>query len=236
MTDDALVTSKTEQAVAKFRNYFTGGTFQPGALLPSEAELAERFGISRTTVRRALDKLREQHVVETEHGRGSFVIDAKPAHTLTRTLDPWDRLEPAGEPHLRRDRVTAPTTDLFNLRIGSPVFVREQAATYRDTGARALTARTVAVEPILDIEPEPAPAGNRATLIEALETHCGPLTTRIRIRYIPKPPAEIAADLGLAPGTAIVEIKHLTYSSDGQLLMIETEHTDATTAEWETGI
>jgi GntR family transcriptional regulator len=236
MTDDTPVTSKTDEATSRFRTYFTGGTFQPGAQLPSEAELVERFGISRTTVRRALDKLREQHVIETEHGKGSFVLDAKPAHTLTLTRDPWERLEPAGEPHPSRSRVCSLAADMYGLREGTPTFVREQAATHRDTGARVLTTRTVIVEPIMHIEPEPDPVGDRAELIAALDTHLGPLTTRIRTRYIPKPPADTAKNLGLEPGTAIAEIRYLTYGRDRRLLMIETIRTDATTAEWETEI
>lgn len=236
MTDEMLVTSKTEQAVSRFRDYFTSGTFQPGAQLPSEAELTERFGISRTTVRRALDKLREQHVIETEHGKGSFVIDANPAHTLTRTLDPWDRLEPASEPHSHLNRANTLMAGLFGIEDRSPVYIREQAATNRETGARVLTVRTVAVKPVMHIEPEPEPAGDRAELIAALEAHCGPLTTRIRFRYIATPPAEMAADLGLEPGVAVVEFRHLTYGRDRQLLMVETERTGAAADEWETGI
>jgi GntR family transcriptional regulator len=236
MTDEMLVRSKTEQAVRLFREYFTGGTFQPGAQLPSESELIERFGISRTTVRRALDQLREQHVIETEQGKGSFVNDARPAHTLTRTSDPWERLEPTSEPHCQRGRACALAAEMFGLKEGSPIYTREQTATHRDTGARVLTVRTVAVMPIMHIEPEPDPAGDRAELIAALEADAGPLTTRIRFRYIATPPAEMAADLGLPPGAAIIEFRHLTYDRDGQLLMVETERTDATTAQWETGI
>jgi len=236
MTDETLVTSKTEQAISRFRQYFTGGDFQPGAQLPSEAELIERFGISRTTVRRALDKLREQHVIETEHGKGSFVIDAKAAHTLTVTPDPWDRLLATGEPHVSRNRASALIADLFDIKDGSPIFIREQDATYRETGAPVLTTRTVAVMPIMHIEPEPDPVGDRAELIAALGTHCAPLATRIRFRYIARPPAETAADLQLEPGTAILEFRHLTYGADGQLLMVETERTAADMAEWEAGI
>lgn len=236
MTDEMLVTSKTEQAVSRFRDYFTGGTFPPGGQLPSEAELIERFGISRTTVRRALDQLREQGVISTIHGKGSFVNDAKPAHTLARTPNPWDKLEPAAEPHSRKAHANTVTADLFGLEYRTPVYIREQAATHRETGGPVLTARTVAVKPIIHIEPAPEADGDRAHLIAALEAHCGPLATRVRFRYIAKPRAETTADLGLEPGAAIVEVRHLTYGGDGQLLMVEAERTDAATAEWEAGI
>jgi len=236
MTDDMPMTSKTDQAVASLRAYFTGGAFQPGARLPSEAELTTTLGISRVTVRRALARLRDQRVIRTDHGRGSYVINAKPAHTLARTYNPWDLLQPTSNPQTRVDRANTLMAELFGIGYLSPVYVREQAATYRETGARVLTVRTVAANPILDVEPAPDPTGDRAPLITAFKAHCGPLTARVRFRYIARPRAETAAGLGLEPGAPIVEIRHLTYGR-GQLLMVETEHTDAaTTLEWDVRI
>ncbi|WP_029352586.1 phosphonate metabolism transcriptional regulator PhnF [Bosea sp. 117] len=45
----------------------------PGARLPIEAELAERFGVNRHTLRRALAELTEQGIIEATPGRGTFV-------------------------------------------------------------------------------------------------------------------------------------------------------------------
>jgi GntR family transcriptional regulator len=53
------------------------GELQPGAQLPSERELSERYGISRMTVRQAIHYLvREGHLV-THHGLGTFVAEPK---------------------------------------------------------------------------------------------------------------------------------------------------------------
>ncbi|MEU3350279.1 GntR family transcriptional regulator [Streptomyces sp. NPDC037389] len=49
------------------------GKYEPGAKLPSEPELVERFGVARMTARRALRELRERGLVETEWGKGTFV-------------------------------------------------------------------------------------------------------------------------------------------------------------------
>lgn len=43
--------------------------------LPSEAILAERFGVNRHTLRRAIDGLVDQGWVERRHGLGTFVLD-----------------------------------------------------------------------------------------------------------------------------------------------------------------
>lgn len=53
------------------------GRLRAGERLPSENELAERFGTSRPTVRRAIALLKSQGLVNTEQGRGVFVR-AKP--------------------------------------------------------------------------------------------------------------------------------------------------------------
>ena len=52
----------------------TRGEFAVGSRLPSEAELADAYGVARMTVRRALDVLRERGILRTLHGRGSVVV------------------------------------------------------------------------------------------------------------------------------------------------------------------
>lgn len=51
----------------------TTGALAPGERLPTEPELALRFGVNRHTLRRAMAELVEQGLVRVEQGRGSFV-------------------------------------------------------------------------------------------------------------------------------------------------------------------
>lgn len=46
---------------------------RPGDRLPSETDLSHRFDVNRLTVRRALNELSQRGLIETIHGKGSFV-------------------------------------------------------------------------------------------------------------------------------------------------------------------
>lgn len=49
---------------------------QPGDALPSEAELCTAYGVSRITIRKALDELVARHVIVRRRGSGTFISDA----------------------------------------------------------------------------------------------------------------------------------------------------------------
>lgn len=53
-----------------------GGVFPLGEPLPSEAELATRFGVSRLTVREAIRLLASTRVIDVRQGRSSVITDA----------------------------------------------------------------------------------------------------------------------------------------------------------------
>jgi GntR family transcriptional regulator len=49
------------------------GDLQPGQPVPSEKELTDTFGVARTTARRAIAYLRDEGIIRTVAGRGSYV-------------------------------------------------------------------------------------------------------------------------------------------------------------------
>ncbi|MGH3498805.1 MAG: GntR family transcriptional regulator [Nocardioidaceae bacterium] len=56
-------------------------TLPPGSLLPSERELAERFGLARMTVRAQVERLAQRRLVYRQQGRGTFVAEPMLTHT-----------------------------------------------------------------------------------------------------------------------------------------------------------
>ena len=61
------------------------GKLRPGEKLPTEAEIMQSFGVSRTVVREAISKLQASALVETKHGIGTFVLpqDLSPAFKVS---------------------------------------------------------------------------------------------------------------------------------------------------------
>lgn len=73
-----LVTSEPGQSryaalATALRARIVGGEWPPGSALPAETTLAAEHGVALGTLRRALELLAEQGLIERHHGRGTFV-------------------------------------------------------------------------------------------------------------------------------------------------------------------
>lgn len=66
---------KRERLVKTLTQEIAEGFYELGVPMPSEHRLCERFGVSRVTVRLALDVLQNRGVIHRQHGRGTFVHD-----------------------------------------------------------------------------------------------------------------------------------------------------------------
>jgi GntR family transcriptional regulator len=70
--------SRYRELADELRQAIARGQYPPGSKLPGEPELADRFGVSRPVVNRALAILRNEGLVRPEHGRGTFVHPLPP--------------------------------------------------------------------------------------------------------------------------------------------------------------
>ncbi|WP_445442128.1 GntR family transcriptional regulator [Clavibacter sp. km1a] len=74
------------QLTALLRSPIADGAWPPGSQLPTEAELQERFGVSRSVVRQALHALTAQGLVQRGRGRGSIVAPRGELHRLVQRV------------------------------------------------------------------------------------------------------------------------------------------------------
>lgn len=70
------------QIAGMLRDAISSGQLIAGERLPSEAALIDHFGVARMTVRQAVQDLRAEGLVISEHGRGVFVRPAPPIRRL----------------------------------------------------------------------------------------------------------------------------------------------------------
>ncbi|QPP09498.1 FadR family transcriptional regulator [Streptomyces bathyalis] len=90
MTDDALRPMTRprlyEQVLDRLRAYAVDHELSAGDRLPPERELAQRLGVSRSSVKQAVVVLEVQGLVETRHGGGTYLVrdtlDAEPVERL----------------------------------------------------------------------------------------------------------------------------------------------------------
>lgn len=71
-------------------NSILNGDFEVNARLPTEATLAHDYGVSRTTVRSALSRLKDEKYIASRQGSGSVVIRA--ADTVSEPFAPVESL------------------------------------------------------------------------------------------------------------------------------------------------
>lgn len=101
--------------------------YEPNDLLPSEAALAEAFGVNRLTLRRAIDELVAEGLVRREHGRGVRVLGPDLVYAIDRSTRLTLRLEAAGlegrSTLIAAGRVAAEggVARRLALEVGSPV-------------------------------------------------------------------------------------------------------------------
>ena len=76
---------KYRRIYRELRRDIQSGRWKVGQRIPSETELSDTYGVSRGTVRNAIEQLVNDRMLRKEQGRGTFVISAVPR--LRKNLD-----------------------------------------------------------------------------------------------------------------------------------------------------
>jgi GntR family transcriptional regulator len=205
------------QVKALMMQRLIAGQWRPGEMLPSEFQLADLFGVSQGTARKALDELAGENVVVRRQGRGTFVAE----HDDHRALFHFFHLVgPDGERRLPESRLISVRKGLAGRLEAGRLAVGRGVPVIRIRRIRLLDdrpaiAETIAVPQKLfpdlaDIREVPN------TLYDFYERRYGVTIARAVERL-----AAVAADerdarlLETAPGVPLLEIDRTALALDG---------------------
>lgn len=202
------------------------GRWKAGEMLPSEFELADEFGVSQGTVRKALDALSDENVVVRRQGRGTFLAESTPQHSLFHffhiATSDGSRVAPES---LTLSIDTLPADEVLAARLG----LRPGDGVIRIRRVRSLQNRPALLERIYLSQALFAGLEAENTLPDALynlyERGFGVTIHRaedqIRARSADAEDAEI---LELAPGTPLLEVSRSAYTLDGRVAEFRVSH------------
>ncbi|MCZ1009432.1 GntR family transcriptional regulator [Streptomyces lydicus] len=224
------------QVADQLAQAITAGEYEAGSKLPSETELMETYGISRPTARAAVSELRTMGLVESRHGRGSFVRpQSAPTSALARTITRSGKrygvpeLEAKEQPCVTRVHVLGTHAELLQRREedADDAFSADHLMTNPDTGARishrVIIPLDVASEaPALAERPDAPVADLYAHLAEA-----GHALTWQEFVTARTPLPDEREVLGLTDASPILITYRVTYGTDDRPLLCEELHTAA---------
>jgi GntR family transcriptional regulator len=191
------------------------GEWKPGAMLPSEDELARQLGVSMGTMRKALDGLEEGRLVLRRQGRGTSVVDQASDAMLNRfnaITDRGGRRIGGNIEVLRQATRYADATEQKRLRIEATEMVLQVARLRRDHG-RPLMYEEASLPlsrlPGLDA----TDAGNYRLPAIAQKSGVHLASAEEEIRLALATPI-VAAHLDVKPGTAVLKLDRIVVTDD----------------------
>ena len=204
------------------------GEWGPGESLPSEQALAGRLNVSQGTVRKALDALASDSLIDRRQGKGTYVAE----HTQESALFRFFRMARPGGARA----IPSSTGDILKRRVARAVeaaklALKPGAEIYEVTRLRIIDGRPAVFEKIV------VPA----ELFPGLERH-DPVPNAIYSLYqreygvnIVSAQEELRADaarkedcrkLGLAPGAPLLHIERIAISLEGTRVEWRTSRCD----------
>lgn len=222
------------QVADDLRKQITSGELQAGEKIPSEAELGERYGVSRVTVRHALRTLENEGLLVARSGVGRIVKATRPmvyrpqAERDPRISDKLDQyiscltkqgrkpsqtiavaVEPAPEPVARR----------FGIKPGTPVVVRKRIRwldgepfNINDTYYLRSAAEGTEV-----MDPADIPRGSNAVIEDVV----GPEVLAVDDIYIRMPNPDEVQRLEIGPGTPVAVHYVTGYTAENRVVRVE---------------
>lgn len=204
-----------QQLASRLRREISHGVFKPGDRLPSEEALCAQFGVSRITVRAALDQLVDANLLWRKRGKGTFVSNVPVEHELSRLTDfvedmaaagmsPASRVTHWGEEPVPRDVATelgiateTPIVRLERLRIADDAPIAFDVTFLPLRYGRLLDREKLATE----------------TIYHQLETQYNiPIVSGAFVLEADRADTKLAKHLSIEPGAPVLIIHRTSYT------------------------
>lgn len=192
------------------------GEWAPGVAIPSEMDLAARFGVSQGTVRKAIDELAAENILIRRQGKGTFVATHNEDKVKLRFL----RLVAAdGSKELldnqlltcERSKAAANVARMLEIRTGSAVIAVNRLLVF--SGKPLILDRIVLpAAPFKGVTADKINAFN-GSMYRMYETQLGIRMVRAEERLTAVgADAEVASVLGVRLGTPLLSIERVSYT------------------------
>jgi DNA-binding GntR family transcriptional regulator len=230
MPDDTL----HGQMTSDLRKSITSGALEPGSPLPSEAQLGKRYGVSRPTVRRALQTLEQEGLISAHAGRGRVVRnrrvmayrpqqESEPRRSSTMDRFTTALFEEGRRPSQTIEVAVESASGIIAERLGvpegTPVVARKRIRSIdgepfniNDTYHTLELAGGTAV-----MNPEDIPEGSNAVI----ERLIGPEVRAIDEIYVRMPTPDETRRLNLSTGTPVAVHYCTGYTQDERVVRVE---------------
>ncbi|MFF4695803.1 GntR family transcriptional regulator [Streptomyces chattanoogensis] len=221
-----------QQVAAAIREAILSGEFQAGAPLPSEAQLIERYKVSRPTVRNAVAALRAEGLIEVHHGKGSFVRSSGlPVLTIDRRVtrtgagrfttaggQSWELTDGPSVYRTQTTAITGPSLELGEMEelFGCDRVLLDQATGTRVSHRLLIPLATAEQVPGLADSPDAEPEAIYAMLTKAGHKLWWQETVRARM-----PLPDERSSLHIPDATPVLHTTRTTHGLDDQPLILE---------------
>ncbi|GAA1937013.1 GntR family transcriptional regulator [Kitasatospora viridis] len=226
------------QVAAEMRKAIARGKWKPGAKIPTEPELTERYGVSRATVRQAVAALRAEGLLDVRQGSGTYVREPQAtvdAVFISRTVhlasdgtftcpSGWEAKEKATAYAVRLEPCPAA---LLRLDEGEAALLVDRLIIHQPTGNLARHSMLLPMERITTTSLAAEPDVCATEAYRQLAAAHGPLMWDDGVTARMPNPDE-SATLRVPAGSPLLITERLTQSQSGERLMLETLTTGAT--------
>lgn len=196
------------------------GEWSPGGAIPSEHDLAARYGVSQGTVRKAIDALAADNLVVRRQGKGTFVAThTEEAQSTFRFLrvraDDGDEYPASRLVDVKRGKAAAEVPRLLDLKAGEPVVLIRRVLEWsgRPVVLDEITLPATLFRGLTRAKLQAYPG----SMYGFFETRFGVrmLNAQERLKAVSADPAA-ASILGVAPGSPLLAVERVAFTFGGR--------------------